>query len=95
MPDYQVSPDQPDYQVPSVVDAASDACPKCGSHAILPSFELLNNGIPRQLRIYQCARCGTRYRIRPKMLTWRDLSRDVTIIIGFIVFVLVVLMLLL
>ena len=95
MPDYQVSPDQPDYQVPSVVDAASDACPKCGSHAIMPSFELLNNGIPRQLRIYKCARCGTRYRIRPKMLTWRDLSRDVTIIIGFIVFVLVVLMLLL
>ncbi len=95
MPDYHVPPDRPDYQVPVVIEAGSDACPTCGSHAILPSLELVKSGVPRQLRVYQCARCGTHYRIRPQKVTWRDLSRDVTVYIGMAIFIIVLLILLL
>ena len=95
MPDYHVPPDRPDYQVPTVTEAKGDACPQCGSQAILPSLDLVRSGVPRQLRVYDCARCGTRYRIRPAMPTWREISRDVTVYIGLAIFLIIVLMLLL
>ena len=85
MPDYQVPPDRPDYKVPSASASSTDACPKCGSHAIVPTREAVTRGVPRQLQIFECARCGTYYRIRPPLPTWRDLGRDIGVFIGVLV----------
>ena len=85
MPDYQVPPDRPDYQVPTAAVSPTDACPKCGSHAIVPTRESVTRGLPRQLQIFQCARCGSYYRIRPALPTWRDLGRDIVVFIGVLI----------
>ena len=85
MPDYQVPPDRPDYRVPNAAVSNTDACPKCGSHAIVPTREAVTRGLPRQLQVFECARCGTYYRIRPKLPTWRDLGRDISVFIGVLI----------
>ena len=85
MPDYHVPPDRPDYQVPRAVTSPTDACPKCGSHAIAPTREVLTRGLPRQMQVFECARCGTYYRIRPALPTWRDLGRDAAVVAGVLI----------
>jgi hypothetical protein len=80
MSDYRVPPDGPDYHVPSAVTSLTDACPQCGSHAIAPTREVLTRGMPRQMQVFECARCGTLYRIRPELPTWRDLGRDAAVV---------------
>jgi hypothetical protein len=80
MSDYRVPPDGPDYHVPPAVTSLTDACPKCGSHAIAPTREVLTRGMPRQMQVFECARCGTLYRIRPELPTWRDLGRDAAVV---------------
>jgi hypothetical protein len=92
MSDYKVPHNgPPDYQVPVAVSEDGEGCPNCGSHALYPNVEGVLGRVPPHLQILQCARCGTRYRLRPKVQTWRGLAHEWSILFG-IVFLIIVLM---
>ncbi|MBA3470205.1 MAG: hypothetical protein H0T53_11250 [Herpetosiphonaceae bacterium] len=94
MSGYQVPPDgQPEYRVPVAASADGDGCPQCGSHAFYPNPENLLLRIPPHLQIMQCSSCGTRYRIKPKALTWRGLAHEWMVLLGIALVVAVLLLL--
>ena len=95
MSNYQIPHDErPDYQVPVASGVDGDGCPQCGSHAIYPSDGTIIGRVPGPLQILQCARCGTRYRIRPKTASWRGLAREWSVLLGIALLVIVLLLIL-
>ncbi len=94
MSNYQVPPDDqaPDYRVPVANSEEGDGCPKCGSHALYPTPEGMLMRVPPHLQILECARCGTRYRLKPKVPTWRGLAHEWGVLIGIVLLVMLLLL---
>lgn len=78
-----------DYKVPRLSDD-DVRCPNCGSPAILPlSSTMRGENVPRAIRHYQCARCGTEYKVRPQPPTIKSMALSALVVLVLLILLVV------